>query len=182
MVPTNFKLLYTSSQITERIAQLGEDIGVWAREVWEQSHTDVIAIPILRGGVYFFTDLSRAIPFSVEIASAQAWAYQEAKDGVPRDVVKVNISSVPAEGRRILLVDDICDSGRTLAALKENLLEAGALEVRTAVLIKRMMESETFDPDWVAFEYSGKEWFVGYGMDNVDRWRNLPDVHIITQS
>lgn len=182
MIPANFKLLYSEQQIAESVARMGADISVWADEVWRRSHTDIITIPVLRGGIFFFADLVRKINHSVEIAPVRTWAYTNTENGVQRPEVKVSLDDVPAQGRSVLLIDDICDSGRTLAVLKQALLDAGALEVRSAVLIKRVLDQKTFEPDWVGFSYTGHEWFVGYGMEDCERWRNLPSSYIIQQS
>ncbi|RMD84184.1 MAG: hypothetical protein D6808_07415 [Candidatus Dadabacteria bacterium] len=181
-IPKNFKLCFSSEEISDAVRRLGEEISKWASQIWEDSHTDIVAVPVLRGGIFFFADLVRSIESSVEIAPAKAWAYVEFERFKQREKVKVDISNVPAKGRRVLLVDDICDSGRTLKALKEEFLNAGALEVRAAVLIKRIVEDGAFEPDWIGFEYKGAEWFVGYGMEDSERWRNLPSVYIIQQT
>jgi hypoxanthine phosphoribosyltransferase len=167
--------------IAEAVSRMGAEMTAWANDIWKSSHTDVIAIPVLRGGIFFFADIVRQIRHSVEIAPVQTWSYTSVENAVPRDEVGVNIAGVAPRGRSILLVDDICDSGRTLKVLKETLLAAGAHEVRSAVLIKRVLDQETFDPEWVGFAYSGSEWFVGYGMEDCGRYRNLPDAYVIKQ-
>lgn len=182
MIPANFKLQYSAEQTAAAVERMGGEITAWAEEVWKSSHTDIIAIPVLRGGLFFFADLVRKIEQSVEIAPVRTWSYTSTENAVQRAEVGVNIDEVPSRGRSILLVDDICDSGRTLRVLKKALLEAGAFEVRSAVLIKRMLDEATFDPDWVGFEYRGPEWFVGYGMEDCGRYRNLPGTYIIKQS
>ena len=178
-IPLSYRQLYSPAQIDDALKKMGADITQWADKVWRESHTDILAIPVLRGGMFIFTDLVRRISCSVEIAHAQTWAYQIGERAVQTPEVKVNIEMVPAKGRTVLLVDDICDSGRTLKTLKESLLKAGALDVRSAVLIKRVVEPEIFTPEWCGFVYEGKEWFVGYGMEDAERWRNLPGVYII---
>ncbi len=181
-IPKNFQLCYSAADITNAVKRIGEDLSKWTGQVWEDSHTDVVAVPILRGGIFFFADLVRAVNTSVEIAPVKAWGYVENENAKLLDRVHVDVGSIPANGRRVLLVDDICDSGRTLKALKDKILEAGALEVRSAVLIKRELDEETFSPDWIGFSYKGPEWFVGYGMEDSERWRNLESVYIIQQS
>ncbi len=180
MIPTSFRLLYSDEDIQKAVRRLGAEIGDWANGTWDESHTDLLAIPILRGGLFFFADLVREVSQSVEIAPARTWAYEDNENAVQKMQVKVNIDSVPAKGRNILLVDDICDSGRTLKVLKQHLLDAGARVVRSAVLVRRKLKDAVFEPDWIGFEYDGSEWLVGYGMDDCDRWRNLPSIHIIT--
>jgi len=181
MLPTHFDLTYSFDEIEARVSALGAEINFWAENTWKESHTDLLTIPVLRGGIFFFADLVREIPRSVEIAPARTWAYQSSVNNERRADVTVNLEGVPAKGRHILLVDDICDSGRTLATLKDALLRAGALDVRAAVLIRRAIEKPHFMPEWVGFEYSGNEWFVGYGMEDSNRWRNLKDIYIIRQ-
>lgn len=177
-IPKHFQEQYSKDEIQAKVKSLGAEISIWCEKVWDQSHTDVIAIPVLRGGIFFFADLVRNLTCSVEIAPAQSWGY-ELKPGEVRDEIALAIDQVPAKGRSILIIDDICDSGRTLNALTDALLKKGAVEVKSVVLIKREMEKETFDPDWVGFNFRGEEWFVGYGMEDTERWRNIPGVYII---
>ena len=180
-LPVQYQSLYGPNEIAATVDKMGQEISLWAAEAWRSGHTDILTIPVLSGGIFFFTDLVRRISYSVEIAPARAWAYEETPHQ-QRVTLEVNIQHVPAKGRSVLLVDDICDSGRTLKVLSEMLLEAGALTVKSAVLVKRELGKQTFAPDWVGFHYQGPEWLVGYGMDNNDRWRNLPGIYVIRQS
>ena len=178
-IPASFVLQYSDKEISTRVAELGEEIGRWCGRVWDESHTDVLMIPVLRGGVFFFADLVRQIPHSVEIVPVRTEAYEATTSGVQKSHVSVYSDGLAVKGRVVLIVDDVCDSGRTLEALEKELLEKGAREVRSVVLIRRLLNKPTFVPCWVGFEYSGLEWFVGYGMDDGQRWRNLPAVHVI---
>ncbi|MCB0353636.1 MAG: hypothetical protein KDD64_08935 [Bdellovibrionales bacterium] len=181
-IPKSFHLQYSRRQIQDRVEKLGREISLWSSEVWEHSHSDILTIPVLRGGIFFFADLVREISGSVEIFPAQTWAYEPGVNQVMRSDVKVRIDDIPAKGRAILLIDDICDSGKTLQALSEALRQSGALEVRSAVLIRRAVHEQAYDPEWVGFEYVGPEWFVGYGMEDSGRWRNLADIFVIQQN
>lgn len=178
MVPKNFKLIYSQSQIAERVAVLGKEISAWADAIQKQYGEEILAVPVLGGGVFFFADLVRAVDYSLEMAPVKAWAYAANVEQLSE--VKVDMRNVPAKGRSVLLIDDICDSGKTLATLKEIFEGAGAREVKSAALVRRILPKPTFKPEWVGFEYTGAEWFVGYGMDDQGKWRNLPSVHIIT--
>jgi hypoxanthine phosphoribosyltransferase len=181
MVPHNFKELYSREMIAKAIGRMGGEIDVWAERVWQESHTDLLVIPVLRGGIFVFADLVRTLSASVEIAPARTWAYDPEAGNAQLNSVSVNIEGVPAKGRSVLVVDDICDSGRSLVSITKSLHDAGAREVKSAVLIHRQVPESVFTPDWVGFSYTGKEWFVGYGMDDGDRWRNLPAIYIIQQ-
>jgi hypoxanthine phosphoribosyltransferase len=181
IIPPNFRMLYTTAQIERQVMRLGREISVWADQVWKNSSQDLLTIPVLRGGIFFFADLVRNVGHSVEIAPIRTWAYHNDQN-VKRDEFRANMEGVDAKGRSVLLVDDICDSGRTLKKLSEAFLAAGATEVKSATLIKRLLKEPTFHPEWVGFDYDGPEWFVGYGMEDCDRWRNLADIYIIDQA
>lgn len=179
-IPSHYKLAYTEFEISQVESTLGVMISEWAKDVWQQTETDVLAIPVLRGGIFFYANLMPKVTWSVEMAPARTRAYEQAMNNVQRERVEVNIDGVDVSGRSVLLVDDICDSGRTLKILTEYLKEKGAREVRTAVLIKRVHDKCVFDPDYVGFEYHGPEWFVGYGMEDRNRWTNLPSIYTIS--
>ena len=178
-LPANFVLQYSPKQISTRVASLGEEIGRWCTRVWQESHTDVRVIPVLRGGLFFFSDLARQFPCSVEIAPVRTEAYESNTSGVQKSHVSIFSEGLAVKGRVVLIVDDVCDSGRTLEALEKELLQKGAREVRSVVLVRRLLNKPTFVPCWVGFEYKGLEWFVGYGMDDGQRWRNLPGIYVI---
>jgi hypoxanthine phosphoribosyltransferase len=178
-IPANFRIQYSQQQILSRVKELGAEIDEWCKSVWRESRTDVVAIPVLRGGVYFFADLSRHIGSSIEIAPVKTSAYDAGTNAAKEVTVDQFADPVQIKGRVVLVVDDVCDSGRTLEQLERSLLERGAREVRTVVLVRRLLPRPTFVPCWVGLEYSGPEWFVGYGMDDNERYRNLPDVYVI---
>lgn len=178
-IPANFKLQFSQDQILSRVKELGAEIDSWCKSVWTESRTDVVAIPVLRGGIFFFADLVRNMTSSIEIAPVRTSAYDSGTNAVKEITVEQFADPVQIKGRVVLVVDDVCDSGRTLEQLEKSLLERGAREVRTVVLVRRLLPRPTFVPCWVGVEYSGAEWFVGYGMDDSERYRNLPDVYII---
>jgi hypoxanthine phosphoribosyltransferase len=178
-IPAHFSPVFSEKEIAARIKVLGEEITSWCEGVWRDSHTDVLVLPVLRGGIFFFADLVRSVRTSVEVAPIRTAAYELGVNGVQRDTVSVNLEDLAVKGRVVLVVDDVCDSGKTLEALEKVLIERGAREVRTAVLVRRLLDKPSFVPCWSGFQYQGPEWFVGYGMDDNERWRNLPSVYII---
>jgi hypoxanthine phosphoribosyltransferase len=179
VTPKHFTLVYSKQQITDAVARLGAEITEWAGAVHREYHETILTVPVLGGGVFFFADLVRAVPYSLEMAPVRAWAYAAGVNAEPTPDLKVDMRDIPAKGRRVLLIDDVCDSGRTLEKLKILFEQAGASEVRSAVLIKRLLTKPTFEPDWVGFRYEHPEWFVGYGMDDNGQWRNLPSVYVM---
>jgi hypoxanthine phosphoribosyltransferase len=178
-IPANFVELFPQDAIAQRVQELGAELREWCKRVWDESHTDVLALPVLRGGLFFFADLVRAIGFSVEMAPIRTQAYEPLVPGAQKATVSIFAEGLAVKGRVVLVVDDICDTGRTLEELEKELLARGAREVRTVTLIRRLLDTPTFVPCWVGFQHAGPEWFVGYGMDDGERWRNLPGVFVI---
>lgn len=178
-IPENYDRIYTSEQIAGRVKALGVEISNWARKVRVETGRDVVAVPVLRGGIFFFSDIVRALDTSVEILPVRTVAYDVGEIGVMNDEVKVVDDVASIRGRAVLLLDEICESGRTFEKLHETLRNSGATEVRSAVLVRRELGHETFEPTWVGFHLDSAAWCVGYGMDDRERWRNLSDIYVI---
>lgn len=179
-IPSHYRQQYSSDDIRQRVQELGSSISDWARQVYQDSQQDVIGIPILRGGIFFFADLVRAVDVSIETSPVRTWGYQTETKSL-HDKMAVDLQGLQPQGRSILLVDDICDTGRTLEQLSKDLKEMGAKDVRSATLIRRDID-DTFFPDYIGFTYSGDEWFVGYGMEDNDRFRNLDGIYVIEKN
>jgi hypoxanthine phosphoribosyltransferase len=179
VLPEFLELQYSRSSISERVQEMGQQLNEWCAQVSADGRGDVIGVPVLRGGIFFFADLVRSISHSIDIAPVRTWGYVAGAIGQQVEELKLHLYDLNPKGRAVLLIDDLCDSGRTMQTLSQTLIEMGAAEVRSAVLIKRLGVDGGFDPDYVGFNYSGAEWFVGYGMDLEDRWRNLPDVYVV---
>lgn len=182
-LPSHYVATYSAQDIADACERLGKEISLWAAEVKKHAPQDptaatLLTIPILRGGLFFYADLVRAINCSVELVTASASSYDiSANAQNAGGEFRSQIDAVPLAGRRVLLVDDICDSGNTLARLQEDFRSRGAIEVRTAVLIRRVIPDAPHIPDYTGFLYEGPEWFVGYGMDDKGDYRNLGAVY-----
>lgn len=177
-LPSHFKLAYSEEMIEQRIAEMAVHINCWAVEVAARHQSDLLAVPVLRGALFFAADLLRHITASVHIAPSHAWAYHT-QSNTPREVVEAQLDPTPVKNRAVLLIDDICDSGRTLAHLAQKFTAAGAVEVRSAVLITRELLDTAYTPHYVGIHHRGSEWFVGYGMDDKGSWRNLRALYVI---
>jgi hypoxanthine phosphoribosyltransferase len=179
-VPEHYSLVYTETAIQKQVKRIGSELSTWCKSLsGDVLSGDVLAIPVLRGGIYFFADVTRSISASVEVAPGRARAYEEGHNARLRSEIYINLDGVSVAGRNVLLVDDICDSGRTLNKLVAYLIAQGAESVRSAVLILRETAEPAFTPDWCGFRYKGDEWFVGYGMDDQGRYSNLPQIYTI---
>jgi hypoxanthine phosphoribosyltransferase len=178
-VPPHLIPFAGADEVRRRVGVLGAEIGEWAREVTAGSGRQPLALCILRGGVFFFSDLLLACPVSVEPAFCRCRAYRQNHNGVAAEHVEIAMDAPAVEGRHVLVVDDICDSGRTLAAVAARIRELGALEVEAAVCVHRSRADGAYGPRWRAFEHDGPEWFAGYGMEDASHFMNYPGLYLL---
>jgi len=180
-IPDHYQRIYSQATIAQRVSELGRELQTWVQQSHDQDGEQVLAICILRGGVFFFSDLLKAIPYTVEPSFCRTMSYCS-KENVQSDSFRLVVEPAEIRNRRILLVDDICDSGQTLRNLHDYALEKGAKEVRTACLIHRIHDASVYKPYYTGFEYVGTEWFAGYGMEDKNHRSNVPEVFIIEPS
>ena len=171
------EILISREKIEERVRAIGAEIGAKYRG------DSLLVIGILRGAVIFMADLVREIDPSVDVSlefmKASSYASSTVSSG------KVTISqtpTVPVEGKHVLIVEDIVDTGLTLQRLREYFASQGAASVEVCVLLDKK-ERRVVD---VPVEYTGfvipDEFVVGYGMDFAERMRNLPSIHVARMS
>ena len=177
-IEPEYEELYSASVVQAAVQRLAAELTPWVREVSADSGSQVLALCVLRGGFLFFSDLLKAIPLSIQPAFVRCRSYAATSVLQPETELEVNLEDFEGEGRHVLVIDDICDSGRTLAILRSRLLAHGAASVRTVALIHRRRLDSQFTPDHKAFYYDGPEWFAGYGMDDCHRYMNYPAVYV----
>lgn len=138
----------------------------------------LVVVILLKGALVFAADLLRRVPRALEIECLNVASYHGGTQSSGTvDFLDRHFPEV--QGRQILLLDDILDTGRTLHAVRLRLLEEGATGVRTAVLLaKDKPRDEEVSADYVGFEI-GDEFVVGYGLDYQGRYRNLPYVGVL---
>lgn len=163
------RVLFSEREILAGIGRVAEEVTGAYRG------TDFTVVAVLKGSCVFAADLMRRIPIPLELAFVAARSY-----GDRTRAGELQIDLLPAGhevlDRRLLLVDDILDSGRTLSRLKRELEQLGAAEVRTCVFLdKPTRRTVTFEADFRAFEVENA-FVVGYGLDFAGRYRNLPFV------
>lgn len=169
------RILFTEEQI-----QAGIDrVAAAVTEAFDGSEFTVVSI--LKGSCVFASDLIRRIPIPLELAFCAASSY---RDGTAPGELAVSFQPEDHEiqGRSILLVDDILDTGRTMAALRKEFLAQGAALVRTCTFLdKPTRRAVEFSADFRAFEVDD-HFVVGYGLDYAGRYRNLPYVGALRKS
>lgn len=180
-IPKNFQLIYSNQKISTEIDHIAREISDWASQVLTETTKPVLAVCILRGGVFFFSDLLQAIPYSIEPSFCRCMSYSQT-DNSADQTLRLVTEPENLAGRHVLFVDDICDSGRTLDKLTQYAKQNGAIETKTAVLIHRASAQSAIIPDFTAISHHGEEWFVGYGMDDKNSYSNLPQIYTIATS
>ena len=167
--------LLTAAQIAARVEQLGVQL---TRDYQQQP---LLVIGVLHGSIVFVADLIRAISTPHQLGFVQASSYRGC--ATAPDELRLQLDALPdLTGRRVLLVDDILDTGRTLSALKVKLCERGPADVRTAVLLWKRDRTETeLSPDYFGFEIPDR-FVVGYGLDYNGDFRHLPFIGTLDAS
>lgn len=138
----------------------------------------ILAVVLLKGALVFAADLLRRIPRPLEIECLNVASYHGGTES--SGTVKFLDQHLPdVKGRHVLLLDDILDTGRTLRAVSDRLKEMGCAVVHTGVLLAKDKErSAEVAADYVGFQI-GDEFVVGYGLDYMGRYRNLPFVGVL---
>jgi hypoxanthine phosphoribosyltransferase len=161
--------LFTAEQISRRVDELAREIAAYASR-------DVVIVAVLKGSFIFCADLIRALyreglKPEIDFIFLASYGTGTASGGrvkVLRDV------ETELGGREVVIVDDILDSGKTLAFAKELLEERGALSVRTCILLEKdIPRAVSITADFVGFRCP-PVFVVGYGMDLAHRYRELP--------
>jgi hypoxanthine phosphoribosyltransferase len=173
--PSTIKVLISEEAIATRIQALAVEIAAL-------NPRKLLVIPVLKGSFMFAADLIRAMHragLSPDVEFIQLSSYRKATVSSGQvDIIKDIESSV--EDRDILLLDDILESGRTLAYAKDLLSARGAKSVLTCVLLEKPNKRAVqITPNFVGFECPD-QFVVGYGMDVAHSLRELPFVGIVT--
>ena len=137
--------------------------------------SEFTVVSVLKGSCVFAADLIRRIPIPLRLAFVAAQSY---RDGTTSGELELTFlpTGDEIEGKRLLLVDDILDTGRTMHALRTELLGRGATDVKTCVFLdKPARRAQPFEADFRVFEVEDL-FVVGYGLDYAGRYRNLPYV------
>jgi len=169
--------LISELQIRHRTAQLAESIA------GEYSGKDLVIVAVLKGAFIFTADLVRRLydlGLKPDLDFVRAFSYGSDDRSSGRVAIEFDIS-IKLNGRHVLIVDDIVDTGRTLDFLKQHIMSTGAADVKSCVMLDKPSRREVdFNPDWIGFEISNV-FVVGYGMDYAERYRYLPFITTVDQ-
>ena len=161
----DFKVLYEESEIQKRIKELAEEIDDFYKG------EEVIVISVLKGAVFFTVDLVKKMKTPIILDMIQVSSYQGTES--TGNVIMKKDLGIDIEGKKVLVVEDIIDTGYTLKYLKEYLESLNPKEVKIAVLLdKAERRKANIQVDYTGFVIPNK-FVVGYGFDIDDKYRNL---------
>jgi hypoxanthine phosphoribosyltransferase len=166
------EILLSEDQIQARVKALGRQIEA------DYQGKPLTIVAVLTGSLILLADLIRQIGLPLRVALLQASSYKGA--ATSRGALALNELFLPnVAGRDVLLLDDILDTGQTLAALVDVMTDLGARSVRTAVLLRKVGRQEVhLEPDYCGFTIPDA-FVVGYGLDYDDDYRHLPYIAVL---
>lgn len=165
-------ILIDSSTLQQRVRELG------ARITSDYSGKDLLLLCVLKGGIVFLTDLMRTIgiPHAIEFMAVSSYGNATDSSGIVRIVMDLETS---IRDRHVLIVEDIVDTGTTLAYIKSMLLTRGPASLRVCALLNKPARRKVdLDIDYVGFDIPN-EFVIGYGLDYGEHYRNLPYVGVL---
>ena len=166
-------VLLSSDAIQDKVAELGALVGKDYCDTIDATGQDLLLITVLKGAVFFVTDLARAIPVptQLEFMAVSSYGSSTSSSGVVRILKDLDRD---INDRDVLIVEDIVDSGLTLKWLLRNLATRHPRSLRVCALLRKP-DAVRVDLD---IEYTGfdipNEFVVGYGLDYAERYRDLP--------
>jgi hypoxanthine phosphoribosyltransferase len=166
-------VLLAEDQIQAKVAELGAQIGEDYHDAIASVGQDLLLITVLKGAVFFVTDLARAIPLptQLEFMAVSSYGSSTSSSGVVRILKDLDRD---INDRDVLIVEDIVDSGLTLSWLRRNLATRHPRSLRVCTLMRKP-DAVRADVDiaYVGFDIPN-EFVVGYGLDYAERYRDLP--------
>jgi hypoxanthine phosphoribosyltransferase len=166
------RILFRETTILRRLDELASQISKEYRE------RELTVIAVLNGSFIFMADLLRRIPLPLKLDCVSVASYH-GKAQTSGEVIFKQIALPDVMDRHVLILDDILDSGHTLAAIRDKLQTANPRSIRVCVLLsKKKRRARHVDADYVGFEIED-EFVVGYGLDFMERYRNLPYIGVL---
>ena len=168
----NLSVLIPTEKLQERIRQMGQQIS----KDYAGRRPELICV--LKGAMVFLSDLMRAIDLSLTIDYIAVSSYGKEKNS-SGEVKIVKDLDEPLQGRDIILVEDILDTGLTLSFLINSFKARGATSIKIATLLNKPERRKVeVHADYVGFDIPD-EFVVGYGLDYAERYRNLPYIGVV---
>lgn len=169
------QILVTEAQLHARLAEMAREI----ESDYDHEHPPLL-VGVLKGAVMVMADLARELRFHAQMdwMAVSSYGASTKSSGVVRILKDLDTE---LQGRDVLIVEDIIDSGLTLSWLKENLESRGAKSVRICAMLRKPDAAKVeVDVAYVGFDIP-TDFVVGYGLDYAERYRNLRDVGVLAE-
>ncbi len=166
------RVLLSEEQINTRLNELSAEINA------AYAGREIIVIAIINGAVVFVADIIRQlnIPLRLDCIRASSYRQSTSPEQAPAITTRIHLN---IEGANVLLIDDILDTGNTLAAVSKMLQGMNPASLKTCVLLdKKARRAVEFEADFVGFEIPD-EFVVGYGLDFAEHYRQLPFIGVL---
>lgn len=172
-IPVNdFEILYSREQIATRVAEMGAQI---TRDL---NGEKLVMVGVLKGAAPFLADLSRHIDADAtfDFVATSSYGHGRQSSGAVKMIKDLDM---PIEGKNVLVVEDILDTGLTLTYLRNLFLQQKPKSLKIATLLdKPSRRLEKIEADYVGFSIPNL-FVIGYGMDYAEHYRNLPDIRLM---
>src|SRR5258706_14579223 len=166
--------LFSKADIDKRVAEMGAEI---TRDL---AGSDLIALCVLKGAMFFCSDLMRNVGFDVALDFIQVSSYgnQKTSSGV---VTILKEPQLDMRDKAVLIIEDIIDSGLSMREVHRYVkLDRGAKDVRTATFLdKPTARKVDFQADYIGFSIDPK-FVIGYGLDYAEKYRNIPEIQVLS--
>ena len=165
-------VLLSEEEISGRVEALGKQISE------DYQGKNLLMISVLKGSIVFMADLMRSltVPAAIDFMAVSSYGSGTKSSGVVKIVKDIDID---LEGKDVLIVEDILDSGMTLAYLKELLERRNPASIRIVTLLDKPSRRKAgVKPDYCGFEVPD-EFLIGYGLDYAEKYRNIPYIGIL---
>ncbi|UCD76756.1 MAG: hypoxanthine phosphoribosyltransferase [Phycisphaerales bacterium] len=170
------RILIDRHRIARRIKELGEEIRCDLDDLDDEG--EIMLVPILTGSIIFLADLIRHLPHKIRIGVVTASAYPGATT-TSKGAQLAGALPADLEGKHVLIVDDILDSGNTIRLIREEIAKRHPKSLRTCVLLRKTIPSALETPcEYIGFDIPD-EFVVGCGLDYNNYYRNLPDICVL---
>jgi len=163
----NIKTLINETQLQSRIKDLARELTEYYRDKTDTIH----AVCVLKGAIHFFTDLVKHIDLNVEYSFIHVSSYSGTES-----TGKIRVKSwidEPIEGKHVLVIDDILDTGLTLSYILGYLKRYNPTDLKVATLLRKQGRNPAVSADFIGFDIEDK-FVIGYGLDFDEKYRNIP--------
>lgn len=172
MLEANLSLLYSQERIAVEVSRLAEEINR------DYSGREILVVGVLKGSFLFIADLVRqlTVPVTIDFMRLASYGSETQSSGIVE--LRKDIE-LPVQGRDLLIVEDIVDSGLTLDTLHTKLMQKKPGSLKICTLIEKTGQREgSIKPDYVGLSMESG-FIVGYGLDFNEQYRQLPDIHLL---